>query len=153
VPLPRLSAASTNAGPGSGIMIGMQRDSEQLNRVAELVATDLQRTLPGHWSCSVSSELVLSVRHGTQEEQVLLGRDVAEDNWPAEAWSDQHRGFTVAEDAAELVMGEVMEVLRAWGEIWPTCPAHGGSLSECSGVWVCDVPPNHDVEVGQLAAR
>lgn len=134
-------------------MIGMQRDTEHLNRVAALVAKDLQRTLQGEWSCGVGPDLVLSVRRGAREEQVLLDREVGEDNWPAEAWSEQYRESTLEDDAAEAVMVEVMEVLEAWGEIWPTCPEHRASLSECSGLWVCDGPTPHDVEVGQLGAR
>ena len=125
-----------------------------MSAAARLLADDLRRTLSGDWSCTVSPDYVLTVVWHPRQERVALDPEVFEDGWPTEAWSEQFREHTLDDDATEAVMDEVVEVLRLWGETWPLCPQHRRQqLDNCSGVWLCNGPPEHDVAaLGHLVA-
>jgi hypothetical protein len=130
----------------------VQRDLDRLQIAADEVAADLRRTVTGDWSCVVTADYVLTVRRLPREEQVQLDGQVCEDAWPPQAWSDQYREGTLDDDASEIVVGEITEVLRLWGLTWPVCRQHQRQQSTCSGVWFCDGPPYHEIPVGQLDA-
>lgn len=73
------------------------------------------------------------------EEQVALDELVPENFWPDEAWSEVLEDGTLDDDAAEVIAGEVAEVLRAWGQPWPTvtntvaCSMHAPGCGSAKG--------------------
>jgi hypothetical protein len=98
--------------------------------------------------------LVVCQTDGCQE--TILPDHVPVEAWPPEALSEKYFEGTLNDDADELVMGEVIELLRKRDIEWPLCPTHPKALMACSGVWVCGswVPgATHDLgRVGTLTA-
>lgn len=132
----------------------MQRDLERLRRVGELFDSDIKRALGAVWAVTVSDGPVMTVTDGQRTERVLIENDVALENWPEEAWSEQYREDTLDDDASEALAGELFEVTRLWNIEFPSCPEHGTTLVDvCSMTWICPGPPEHDIAlVGLLGA-
>lgn len=128
----------------------MDRDVENLRRAALAVSDDLRRTLPGRWGLAIDGDFVLTVQRDDEAEQVALDRSIPDDTWPAEAFSSKYRASTLQDDAAEVVMENVVEVLNLWGVRWPVCTDHGAGMEPCGVIWVCQRAIPHDVLLGDL---
>ncbi len=132
----------------------MRRDAAWLSAAAERVSADLVRTTNRPWTCDVGSDYVLTVSDGVIGERLLLESEVEDEEWFAPV------GATAAEldagldaDADELLSSEVAEALRSLGVEWPVCADHRRAMISCSGSWICNGEPSHDVaEVGSLQA-
>jgi hypothetical protein len=134
------------------------REPERLVRAATRVEADLRRTTGRPWTCSVDSELVLTITDGVIARIVVLEREVEDEEWfvrPGANPAEVSAGLDA--DASELVGGEAAEAMTDLGLEWPVCPEHSRVLGSCSGWWYCDGPSPedyHDVaEVGLLSAR
>ncbi|MFB6724186.1 hypothetical protein ACFCV3_28670 [Kribbella sp. NPDC056345] len=123
----------------------MERDLDRLEAVAKLLTRDMRRTLGKGWWCRLDDPYVVTVTDGRRTERVLLDARVDEENWPAEAWAAGLREHTMADDAADAVAGEVLEVMRLWDIGWPLCTEHGRVADVCSSTWVCPGPRSHDL--------
>lgn len=131
----------------------VKRDVARVRRVAGLLSADLVRGLGPRWILSIDDDLVLTVTGDDATELVALDAEVAADNWPAEAWSERYREFTLDDDASEAVSGELFEVLRMWGVSWPECPERHRLVDVCGTTWTCSGQPPHDLaQVGSLGA-
>jgi hypothetical protein len=132
----------------------VKRDVARVREFADRLSADLHRGLGPGWNVSVGDDLVLTVTSNESSELVALDADVAVDNWPAEAWSERYREFTLDDDASEAVSGELFEVLRMWEVSWPQCPEHGRPVDVCGTTWTCSGRPPHDLaQVGSLGAE
>ncbi|HEY7859658.1 MAG TPA: hypothetical protein VIC82_14265 [Candidatus Nanopelagicales bacterium] len=99
----------------------------------------------------MSPTFVLSVSDGARVEDVILDADVDEDSFNHEELSVEYFEHALDDDASETVAGEAIEVLNVWDLVWPICPLHERAMTPCSGVWVCNGPPVHDLaDIGRL---
>jgi hypothetical protein len=101
-----------------------------------------------------ADDYALTVTYGDDAASLLLEREILDEDWylkpglPAEQQTD-----ALDAEAAETVADATLEVLDVRGWPSPHCDDHGLALSSCSGVWLCDGPPDHEVAwVGRLGA-
>lgn len=120
--------------------------------MSDLLSADLQRALGERWEVAVADGPTLIVTDGERTERVLFAGDVDVDAWPEDAWRDEYREHTLADDASEAVAEELFDVLRLWDVSFSPCPTHTSPLVDvCSMTWVCPGPPSHDLApVGSL---
>lgn len=128
----------------------MQRAVEDLSRAALAVLDDLRRTLPGRWDLAIDGDLLLTVQRDGEAESVAIEASIPDGAWPAAAFSSQYLASTLHDDAAEVVMENVVEVLDSWGIRWPVCTEHRTDMEPCGATWVCRNVIPHDVLLGDL---
>ncbi|MDP9167099.1 MAG: hypothetical protein M3O32_13715 [Actinomycetota bacterium] len=130
----------------------MDRDLDLLRKAATDVAADLDRVSGARWQCQVGDDYVLTVTFGDASESVLLERRVEDEEWYLAAnLTREQQAEALEADAAEAVADETLEVLRVGQWPAPQCGEHGRALMVCSGTWLCNGPPAHDVAaVGTL---
>ena len=130
----------------------VQRDVRRLRDAALRVQRDLRRASGDAWECAVDGDYVLTLRRADATESVMLERDLEDEAWYVRAeFSDEQQASALDADADDVVASEAIEVLRVLGWSAPLCGDHNKPLSVCSGVWLCEGPPGHDVAVvGEL---
>lgn len=130
----------------------MQRDVQRLRDAALRVQGDLRRASGDDWECAVDGDYVLTLRRADATESVLPERDLEDEAWYVRPeCSHEQQALALDADADEVVASEAIEVFRVLGWSAPHCGDHNRSLSLCTGVWLCQGPPGHDVAVvGEL---
>jgi hypothetical protein len=126
----------------------VDRNIDHLRKAATDVAADLRRMSSAQWDCQVGDDYVLTVSFGDASESVLLQREIEDEEWyVAPEFTPEEKAQALEMDAAEAVAEETLEVLRAQQWPWPQCAKHRRPLMVCSGTWLCNGPPAHELAV------
>jgi hypothetical protein len=124
----------------------VQREIGKLRLSAARAEADLNGTLDGSWTSTIDDRYVLTISNGEVTEFGRIPSHIEDEDWYIKPDQTlEERATALQADADEAVATEAIEILRAVGILWPTCPQHCKQLWNCMGWWGCNGPESHDI--------